>query len=51
MAKHRLSHLKENDMPMQEYISKFANLEEDAYMLSPTARVASYWSLSLLKVS
>ena len=38
MARHRLPHFKQNDMPMHEYISKFANLEEHAYGLSPTAQ-------------
>ena len=37
MARHMLPHLKQNDMPMHEYISKFANLVEHAYRLSPTA--------------
>ena len=37
MARHRLQHLKQNDMPMHEYISKFANLVEHAYGLSSTA--------------
>ena len=37
MARHRLPHLMQNDMPMHEYISKFANLVEHAYGLSPTA--------------
>ena len=37
MAGHRLHHLKQNDMPMHEYISKFANLVEHAYGLSSTA--------------
>ena len=35
MARHRLQHLKQNDMPMHEYMSKFANLVEHAYGLSP----------------
>ena len=34
MARHRLQHLKQNDTPMHEYISKFANLVEHAYGLS-----------------
>ena len=38
MARHRFPHLKQNDIPMHEYISKFANLVEDAYGLSPTAQ-------------
>ena len=38
MARHRLTHLKQNDMPIHEYISKFANLVEHAYELSPTAQ-------------
>ena len=38
MARHRLPHLKQNDMPMHEYISEFANLVEHAYRLSPTAQ-------------
>ena len=38
MARHRLPHLKQNDMPMHEYISEFANLVEHAYGLSPTAQ-------------
>ena len=38
MARHRLPHLKQNDMPMHEYISKFANLVEHAYGLSPTVQ-------------
>ena len=38
MARHRLSHLNQNDMPMLDYISKFANLVEHAYGLSPTAQ-------------
>ena len=37
MARHRLPHLKHNDMPMHEYISKFANLVEHAYGLSSIA--------------
>ena len=36
MARHRLHHLKQNDIPMHEYISKFANLVEHAYGLSST---------------
>ena len=36
MARHRLQHLKQNDMPMHEYISKFANHVEHAYGLSST---------------
>ena len=35
---HRLPHLKQNDMPMHDYILKFANLVEHAYGLSPTAQ-------------
>ena len=38
MARHRLPHLKQNDIHMHEYISKFANLVEHAYGLSPTAQ-------------
>ena len=38
MARHRLPHLKQNDIPMHEYISEFANLVEHAYRLSPTAQ-------------
>ena len=38
MARSRLPHLKQNDMPMHEYISKFANLVEHAYGLSCTAQ-------------
>ena len=38
MARHRFLHLKQNDMPMYEYISKFVNLVECAYGLSPTAQ-------------
>ena len=34
MARHKLQHLKQNDMPMHEYISKFTNLVEHAYGLS-----------------
>ena len=37
MARNRLLHLKQNDMPMHEYISKFATLVEHAYGLSSTA--------------
>ena len=37
MARHRLQHLKQNDMPMHEYISKFAKLVEHAYGLSSAA--------------
>ena len=48
---HRLPHLKQNDMPMHEYISKFANLVKHAYGLSPTAHIGSHWSLPLLRVS
>ena len=33
MARHKLQHLKQNDMPMHEYISKFTNLVEHAYGL------------------
>ena len=36
MARHKLC-LKQNEMPMHEYISKFANLVEHAYGLSSTA--------------
>ena len=36
MARHRLQHLRQNDMPMHEYISKCTNLVEHAYGLSPT---------------
>ena len=38
MARHRLPHLKQNDMHMHEYISKFGNLVEHAYGMSPTAQ-------------
>ena len=38
MARHRLPHLKQNDMPIHEYISKFPNLMEHAYGLQPTAQ-------------
>ena len=37
MAGHKLQHLKQDDMPMHEYISKFTNLEEHAYGLSSHA--------------
>ena len=37
MARHRLQHIKQIDMPMHECISKFANLVEHAYGLSQTA--------------
>ena len=37
MARHKLQHLKQNDMPMHEYISKFTNLVEHAYGLSSHA--------------
>ena len=37
MARHKLQHLKQNDMPMHEYISKFTNLIEHAYGLSSHA--------------
>ena len=41
MARHRLQHLKQNNMPMHEYISKVGNQVEHAYGLSPTAQGSS----------
>ena len=34
-------HLKQNEMPMHKYISKFANLMEHAYGLLPIAQGSS----------
>ena len=49
MARHRLPHLKQNDMPMYEYISKFANLVEQAYGLSPTAQDSCILALTFIE--
>ena len=38
MARLRLPHLKQNDMPMHEYTSKFADLVKHVYGLSPTVQ-------------
>ena len=38
MARHKLPHLKQNEMHKHEYISKFANLVKHAYGMSPTTQ-------------
>ena len=36
MAKHKLTQLKQLDLPMHEYIAKFGDMVEHAYRIKPT---------------
>ena len=37
MAKHKLTQLKQLDLPMHEYMAKFGGMAEHAYSIKPTA--------------
>ena len=36
MAKHKLTQLKQSELPMHEYITKFGDMAEQAYSIKPT---------------
>ena len=43
MAKHKLTQLKQLDLPMHEYITKFGDMAEHAYSIKPTDGAIKFW--------